>query len=37
LIDNIKLNGDLVPEPASMAIFGLLGVGAAARRYRRKK
>jgi hypothetical protein len=37
LIDNIQLNGDLVPEPASMAIFGLLGVGAAARRYRRKK
>jgi len=27
----------LVPEPASMAIFGLLGVGAAARRFRRKK
>lgn len=37
LIDNIQLNGDLVPEPASMAIFGLLGVGAAARRFRRKK
>ncbi|MCE2750269.1 MAG: PEP-CTERM sorting domain-containing protein [Pirellula sp.] len=37
LIDNIMLNGELVPEPASMAIFGLLGVGAAARRFRRKK
>lgn len=37
VIDNITLNGELVPEPASMAIFGLLGVGAAARRFRRKK
>jgi hypothetical protein len=36
-LDNVKFNGDLVPEPASMAIFGLLGVGAAARRFRRKK
>ena len=36
LIDNIRLTGD-VPEPASIAIFGLLGVGAAARRFRRKK
>ena len=36
LIDNIRLNGE-VPEPASMAIFGLLGVGAVARRFRRKK
>jgi len=36
-VDNVKFNGDLVPEPASMAIFGLLGVGAAARRFRRKK
>jgi hypothetical protein len=35
LIDNIRLNGE-VPEPASIAIFGLLGVGAAARRFRRK-
>jgi hypothetical protein len=36
-LDNVNFNGDLVPEPASMAIFGLLGVGAAARRFRRKK
>jgi hypothetical protein len=27
----------VIPEPASMAIFGLLGVGAAAGRFRRKK
>ena len=36
-IDNIQLLGSAVPEPTSMAIFGLLGVGAAARRFRRKK
>lgn len=36
-IDSIELFGDVVPEPASMAIFGLLGVGAAAGRFRRKK
>ena len=36
-IDSIELFGDLVPEPASMAIFGLLGVGAVAGRFRRKK
>jgi hypothetical protein len=36
-IESIELFGDVVPEPASMAIFGLLGVGAAAGRFRRKK
>ncbi len=36
LIDNITLNGELVPEPASMAVFGLLGAGVAFRRLRRK-
>jgi len=36
-IDSIELYGDIIPEPASMAIFGLLGVGAVAGRFRRKK
>lgn len=36
-LDDIRFDGQIVPEPASMAIFGLLGVGAAARHYRRKK
>jgi len=36
VIDNIKLEGELVPEPASMAVFGLLGAGVAFRRLRRK-
>jgi len=36
-IDSIEFYGDVVPEPASMAIFGLLGVGAAAGRFRRRK
>jgi hypothetical protein len=36
-IDSIEVFGDVVPEPASMAIFGLLGVGAAAGRFRRRK
>lgn len=36
-IDSIEFYGDVIPEPASMAIFGLLGVSAAAGRLRRKK
>lgn len=36
-IDSIEFYGDIVPEPASMAIFGLLGIGAVAGRFRRKK
>jgi hypothetical protein len=36
-IDNVALEFAAVPEPASMAIFGLLGVGAAAGRFRRRK
>lgn len=35
-LDNVNFNGDLVPEPASMAVFGLLGAGLAVRRLRRK-
>jgi hypothetical protein len=37
-LDNIELLGDSqnVPEPASLAIFGLLGAGAVLRRMRRK-
>jgi len=35
-LDNVKFNGTLVPEPASMAVFGLLGAGVAIRRLRRK-
>ena len=34
--DFVTLGGDLVPEPTSMAVFGLLGAGVAARRIRRK-
>lgn len=34
--DFITLGGDIVPEPTSMAVFGLLGAGIAARRIRRK-
>jgi hypothetical protein len=36
-IDSIEVFGDVVPEPASMAIFGLFGVGAVAGRFRRRK
>ena len=36
MFEDITLNGDLVPEPTSMAVFGLLGAGIAARRIRRK-
>jgi hypothetical protein len=35
-VDNVNFNGELVPEPASMAVFGLLGAGLAVRRLRRK-
>ena len=35
-LDNVNFNGELVPEPASMAVFGLLGAGLAVRRLRRK-
>lgn len=35
-MDSVKLNGGAVPEPASMAIFGLMGAGLAVRRFRRK-
>jgi hypothetical protein len=37
-LDDIELFGDSqnVPEPASLAIFGLLGTGVALRRMRRK-
>ena len=34
--DFVTLDGDVVPEPTSMAVFGLLGAGIAARRIRRK-
>jgi hypothetical protein len=34
--DSISLSGGAVPEPASMAIFGLMGAGLAVRRFRRK-
>ena len=34
--DFIDLNGSPIPEPTSMAVFGLLGAGIAARRIRRK-
>ena len=35
-LDYMNLNGSAVPEPASMAIFGLMGAGLAVRRFRRK-
>jgi hypothetical protein len=35
-LDNIGFVGTVVPEPASIAIFGLLGAGVVARRMRRK-
>ena len=35
-LDNVNFNGTFVPEPASMAVFGLLGAGVAVRRLRRK-
>jgi hypothetical protein len=34
--DFVTLDGNVVPEPTSMAVFGLLGAGIAARRIRRK-
>lgn len=34
--DFVTLGGEVVPEPTSMAVFGLLGAGIAARRIRRK-
>jgi hypothetical protein len=36
LFDDVTLDGSVVPEPTSMAVFGLLGAGIAARRIRRK-
>ena len=36
IFDNIQIYGNVVPEPASMAIFGLMGAGVAVRRLRRK-
>lgn len=36
LFDDVTLDGNVVPEPTSMAVFGLLGAGIAARRIRRK-
>ena len=35
-LDDVKFYGSVVPEPASMAVFGLLGAGVAIRRLRRK-
>jgi hypothetical protein len=35
-LDDIALNGDVVPEPASMAVFGLVGLGVAVARRRKK-
>jgi hypothetical protein len=35
-LDNMKIFGSAVPEPTSMAVFGLLGTGVAFRRLRRK-
>ena len=35
-LDNITLSGDVVPEPASMAVFGLVGLGVAVARRRKK-
>jgi hypothetical protein len=36
LVDYIELYGDVVPEPTSMAIFGAMGLGLVARRFRKK-
>jgi len=36
IVDYIEIYGTVVPEPASMAIFGLMGAGFAVRRIRRK-
>lgn len=35
-IDDININGEVVPEPASLAVFGLVGAGVAFARRRRK-
>lgn len=35
-LNNVRFFGTVVPEPASMAVFGLLGAGVAVRRLRRK-
>lgn len=35
-LDNMKIFGSAIPEPTSMAVFGLLGTGVAFRRLRRK-
>ncbi len=35
-LDDIVINGDVVPEPASLAVFGLVGAGLAVARRRRK-
>lgn len=36
IFDYVTVDGSVVPEPTSMAVFGLLGAGIAARRIRRK-
>ena len=35
-IDDIQINGEVVPEPASLAVFGLVGAGVAFARRRKK-
>jgi PEP-CTERM motif len=35
-IDDIEINGEVVPEPASLAVFGLVGAGVAFARRRKK-
>lgn len=35
-LDNVQFFGTVVPEPGSMAVFGLLGAGVVVRRMRRK-
>lgn len=34
--DNLSFNGSAVPEPASMAVFGVLGLGVVVRRLRKR-
>jgi hypothetical protein len=36
-IDNFQINGDVIPEPASIAIFGGLAAFGLVRRVRRNK
>jgi hypothetical protein len=35
-LDNLSFNGSAVPEPASMAVFGVLGLGLVVRRLRQR-